>query len=383
MDDSSTSNLTPFVFNTIQNTYISKLSQIFGTINHDAIGLFYILAALEIAFFGVIWALKQQEMVGPFLFKVIKLGVIFFFISNYTTLLNVLLNGFTQVGFSGASNKAIATIFGPDLLWKFGFNSGISLLSLAVQYGTANIAMASIYLMLGFGILILFALIACQIILLVVSFYVLSLLALLLLPFGTFVMTEALFHRSIYGVIKAAAKIFALILIVGIGVGIWTSMDPGAFAQNTTLDQPLGLFFTTLIITILAWRVPALVADAIGEVGSQLLFKSAEGTPMSQSAGAAAAAPTVVSSGVSQVAAASNVSAASALSPAGQAASISSSTSSSPAASATPSAAPNLSGLNRSVSDLTKAVKVQKEGVSRDTLNKLKASFKEVLNQQK
>ncbi len=383
MDDSSTTALTPFVFDTIQNTYVSKLSHIFVTINHDAMALFYILATLEIAFFGIIWALKQQEMVGPFLFKIIKLGVIFFLISNYTTLLNVLLNGFTQLGFSGLSNKAIATLFGPDLLWKYGFNSGISLLSLGVQYGSANFGMAGIDLFMGFGILILFSLIACQIILLVVGFYVVSLLALLLLPFGTFVMTESLFHRSIHGVIKAAVKIFALVLIVGIGVGIWSSMSPAAFTASTTLDQPLGLLFTTLIITILAWKVPAMLADAVGEVGGQLLFNSASGSSISQGS-AAAPSTTVVSNAVSQVAAASNISAAGAASAVSQSAGATSTSTSTTPTGAPGATAPGLSGLNRSVSDLTKAVKVQREGgISRDTLNKLKSTFKEALNQQK
>lgn len=41
-----------------------------------------------------------------------------------------------------------------------------------------------------------------------------------------------------------------------------------------------------------------------------------------------------------------------------------------------------LSNLNQTMSELTKAAKVQKQdGMSRDTLNKLKNSFKEVINQ--
>lgn len=91
--DGTTVSLSPFVFNAIQNSYIQNFSVAFGQISQYALQLFYILAVLEICLFGIIWALKQQEMFGLLLFKIIKLGFVFFLITHFATLLNVLVNG--------------------------------------------------------------------------------------------------------------------------------------------------------------------------------------------------------------------------------------------------------------------------------------------------
>jgi type IV secretion system protein TrbL len=359
MDD--TTPLTPLIFNAVQNTYITQISELFSRVSHEAASLFYVLAALEIAFFGIIWAIKQEEMVGRFLFKLMKLGFIFFLITHYASLLNILLNGLTNISFSLGQAKITHLMSGPDVLWKYGFDSAISLLSLAVQYGNANIGMTFIYLILGFGILFLFALIACQVILLVLSFYIISLLALLLLPFGTFTLTENFLTQALHTVFKTAVKIFALTLILGIGVGIWASFNPSAFVATTTLDQPLGLLFATLIIAILSWKVPQYVAETVGYFGGSL-FGASNATSGSATSSVAASPSVNVTTGISQVAAATTLNVATSL----NSPSLSVTSSGTGAASSlhgsnyTPVA--GVGSLNKNVSELLKAVKIQKEG---------------------
>jgi len=376
MDDTTVS-LSPFIFNAVQNNYIQNFSLAFSQISHFAIQFFYILATLEICLFGIIWALKQQEMFGLFIFKIIKLAFIFFLISHYTDLLDALVNGLAQIGLGGGNEKVAKLVFTPDLIWHYGFDSSISLLSLAVQYGTANLGMSLIYLILGFGTLLMLALIACQIVLLVVGFYLLSLMALLFLPFGSFVLTEKLFSTSLHGVFKAAVRIFGLIVILGVGIGIWAAQAPGAFAQSTTLDKPLGLFMATLVITLLCWKVPGLLAAAVGEFGGELFGKTS-GESTTQSASVAVSAPPAA---VTQVAAASNLSASTSTTQSGMPGSTSSTSSGSNVNVNAGGSGAGISKLSQNMSELTRAAKVQKEGISRDTLHKLKASFKEILKE--
>ncbi len=368
------STISPFIFNTIQNTYISQLSQLFGLMGHYAVQLFYVLATLEIAFFGIIWALKQQELMGQFLFKIIKLGLIFYVISNYSSLLSILVNGLTQISLNHIGTQAAQVIFSPDLLWKYGFDSAISLLSLAVQYGSTNLGITAIYLILGFGILILFALIACQIILLITSFYVLALLALLFLPFGAFGLTENFLSTSIQSLLKAAVKIFAMILIVGIGISIWATFSPTSYTNSTTLDQPLGLFFATLIIAILTWKIPPMVAEVVGHLGGVLFSPH----PTPETGKASDVSVSTATTLHASLAAATNIQGATGVhstSPAGQSAATQISGASVSVSGG--NASPNLSGLNKELSELNKAVKMQNEGISRETLSKLKSTFKE------
>lgn len=376
MMDDTTTQLTPLIFSSIQGTYVGKLTTAFATIDHYAIQLFYILAALEIAFFGLMWALRQQEMIGAFLIKIIKLGFIFFIISHYRYILSILVGGFAGLGLGASTPQVTALIFNPDKIWSFGFDSSISLLQLAVQYGTTNMGMTMIYLILGFGLLFMFALIAAQVLILVISFYILSLLALILLPFGTLTFTQDLSYRSLQGVLRAGARIFAFVVVLGIGTGILANLHAEAFSATTTLDQPLGLFFATFIITLLCYVMPIYTGRAIGNFGESLWTA----TPAQPHVSVTAAAPTVNVSPLTQVATATNVVAQMGTAGTQFATNVNVAGSRSSSTSGTSGSAS--SALGQSVSDLTKAVKLQRqEGISRDTLNKLKHTFKEVINQ--
>jgi P-type conjugative transfer protein TrbL len=378
MDDTASNAMSPLIFSTIQGAYVNKLTLAFTSMNHYAVQLFYILAALEIAFFGIIWALRQQEMLGTLLIKIIKLGFIFFLISNYRYLLSIIVGGFASLGLNASTPKIAALIFNPDKIWSFGFDSSISLLQLAVQYGTTNMGITIIYLTLGFGLLFLFALIATQVLILVISFYILSLLALLLLPFGSLTFTQNLSYRALHGVLQAGARIFAFVLVLGVGIGILTSLHATAFSQTTTIDQPLGLFFATFIITVLCFIMPMYAGRAIGEFGNNFFSVEAPQTNVNVTA----SAPSITVSPLAQVASASNV-----ISQTNVATQAANSVSAmSPAVNIASSAggASNTSHLGQSVSELTKAVRLQRqEGISRETLNKLKHTFKNVINQNK
>lgn len=371
MDD--TANLSPLIFSNIQGAYINQLTQAFTDISHYAVELFYLLAAIELAFFGIIWALKQQEMIGPFLIKIIKLGFIFFLISNYSYLLQVLIGGFVSGAIPNIDPKTASYLFNPDKLLSFGFDNSMALLQLAVQYGTTNIGVTIIYLILGFGLLMMFALIATQVLILVIGFYVLALLALLLLPFGTLSVTQNLAYQSLRGVVQMSARLFAFILILGIGISFWGNLNIPTFSQSTTIDQPLGLFFATMVITILCFIIPYFSGRAIGSFSNNIWGSDTNTTNVNVTT----PAPTAISTpGLAQVASATNM--ASQINLATQV------TANINAIGAASTMVPNVGsmGVNEGTSELSRAIKLQRqEGISRDTLNKLKNTFREVVKQ--
>jgi len=143
--------------------------------------------------------------------------------------------------------------------------------------------MGLIYIFLGFGLLVLFTLIGAQIVLVVAGFYVVSLLALLFIPLGAFSPVKNLFEAAIAGVIKMGARVFALILVIGVAVNIWSQFDIGTISTTTTLDKPLGLLFSALVVFVLALKIPTFAADLVGHLGGSLFEPGS-----SQSSGASA-----------------------------------------------------------------------------------------------
>lgn len=375
--------LSPIVLSMIQHSFIDDLGGAFVRISKMAQQLFYIVAGIELALFGLVWALRQQELLGTFLLKIFKLGLIFFIITMYPQILQALIDGFSKAAFMTVPHDTAKYLFNPAEIWRYGFDTGISLLNLAVSYGTSNDGITLIYVILGFGILLLFALIMAQIILVVVTFYVVALLALLLIPLGAFTPTRNLFERAIESVFSAGARVYALIIVLGVAVSIWSQFNIGAVSQGTTIDVPLGMFCVTLVFWVLMVKLPGLAARAVGRIGGGLLNEAPASNssvqvsaPMamhgSVSPLAQMAAATSIQPGIMSGAAANNVAAGS---------QVAGGISVAANVQASSGAAGGGTALSQNIGSKVREGASVNRGISRETLNKLKATFRQVMNE--
>lgn len=273
-----------------QTTFLQHLNGAFATVVVYALHLLYLFATLEVVVFGLVWALQRDVNWGRLFFKVIKIGLIFFIIQNFAWLLNSIIASFaTLAGIAVNNAKVAGIIFNPAKIWQYGYNVGLHLLQVAAQGN--NFGLTLIQCFLGMGILLVFGLLGIQLILQTVAFYLVAFAALILLPFGTFSASARMFDTSIQAVLKAGVRVMVLMIVIGIGVVIWDSFDLENFTVGTlTINPPLGLFFTTLLFLILAWKLPTLVAATVGEISSGFLNLQPEGVSVSVSPMASAAA---------------------------------------------------------------------------------------------
>ena len=383
--------LSPEVLTTIQQYGLTELTKHFASIGTIAMALFAIIATIEVALFGLVWSYRQDSTFGALVFKVIKLSLIFFIISSYPFLLQHLIDGFTQVA-GGSAKSWHQFVFNPAKVWQFGFDGSISLLKLSVLYGTANIGMSMIYLFIGFGILLAFALIGAQIVLVVLGFYIVSLLALLLLPLGSLSVCRGLLSRALQSVIQMGARVFGLIFVITIAVQVWQQFHITAWSQSTNLMAPLGLLTSAIVIGYLIIRIPTWCAAAVGPISGSLFDDFKDSGTANVSATASAIAPAV-----------SSVAAGSAITPTVLAGTGSTATATSAQAlqSATqinPQAGNNqppiaaasgqIAGANRLMAAADKMAKTQsasqmQQGISNNTLRKLKSTFKQAMKEGK
>jgi len=433
----------PMVLTTIQNQFIHHFVHGFAVIGAYASDLFYILAGLEIALFGLIWAIRQEGALGSFVLKILKLGVLFFLITQFPMLLQALIDGFTKAGYGIAGTDGSLDLFNPAHLWNYGFDASMNLMKLSMQAVGTNMALSNIYLFLGGGILFLFALIGAQIILVVTAFYIVSLLALLLLPLGVFFASKNFFERAIESVFRAGARVFALVIVLGIGESIWSQFDLSALSTaaanlsgqlgsavgstmgsnmtagmnptagaslgsaagpgSMTLMAPLGFIVATLVILVLCLKLPGLVAETVGKIGGKFSDELESGPAGSASAGAsvnvsmpsataqvAAGAnmqgPGINTSGAGASYGAQGVSAASSMQGGGGggAGSVSVSANVTGGGGGSAGAAGGSgSGLLGGGGDKSRAKEGSDVGMSRETLNKLKSTFKQAMKESK
>lgn len=268
----ATAIIDPSTITLIQSTFLGNINTAFSTIAHYAFNLLYLFAALELVVLGLAWILQRNIGWDKLFFKVIKIGLIFFVIQNYHWILDTIIRSFAQL--AGVIIKDATTteyIFNPAKIWQYGYDVGVHLLQLAT--GSEHFGLIMILISLGIGILLVFGLLGIQVVVQIVSFYLVSLGALILLPFGAFTPSYNMFDRAARAVLQAGLRLMALIAIIGIAVVVWNGFELTDLATTTNfnINQPLGLFFTALLFLCLTLYLPKIISEAVGNITSVLL----------------------------------------------------------------------------------------------------------------
>lgn len=255
----------PAAITLVQSTFLNHINDAFALVVKYALDLLYIFAALEIVFTGFAWALQQDVVWGRALLKILKIGLIVFIIQNYPELINAIVRSFADLGGVIANTKNLsAVIFNPSKLWLYGYDNGLLLLKAAADGSSFGLSLLQI--ILGMGILFVFGLLGIQVVLQIVSFYFVSLLSLILLPFGAFNPSANLFERAMQSILQAGARVMVIITVVGMAVTVWSGFQLTPLTEPFNINAPLGLFFTGLLFLFFAIYLPKLASRAIGEI---------------------------------------------------------------------------------------------------------------------
>ncbi len=288
-----------------QTAFLQNLVGVMHIIAGYAINLLYIFATLELVIFGLAWALLAEVNFGRLFFKVIKIALIFFVIQNYIYLQNVIIQSMAQIGGILAHTKNLNVIvFDPARLWKYGYDTGLFLLKMAVT--SNSIGLALIQIILGFGILLVFGLLIIQVAIQVIGFYLVTLTGLVFLPFGVFSYSNDMFDKTVQSVLKAGVKVMVIILILGVAINVWHDLNLLNIISNlkkANMNQFLGLFFTGLLFLVAALKLPKMAADVVGKISSS----SSPITPAPTVTVNQTAAPTVAISGAANMQAATQI----------------------------------------------------------------------------
>ena len=260
----------PGVLTLVQSTFLQNINAAFASITQYALDLLYLFASVELVILGLVWALQHDVAWERLFFKVIKIGLIFFIIQNYTWLLDTIIRSFAQLAGTATESGGDGlthVIFNPATIWQYGYDTGLHLLQLATINN--NFGLVLILVVLGVGILFVFGLLGIQIVLQLVGFYLTAFTSLIMIPFGTFEPSRGMFDKAVQALLKSGVRVMALMIVVGIAVTTWSGFQLGEQSPDVIINisQPLGLFFTALLFLFLAIYLPRIASEAVGSIG--------------------------------------------------------------------------------------------------------------------
>lgn len=249
--------------NSAESFLLGQLTESFSFFAVYAKRLLYYFVAFEIVLSGLGWALYQSQFAERLFFQLIKIGLIFFFIENYTFLLNSLLGSIHIIG-SQLGGNTEKFILNPGLLWQYGYNFAVSMLEIAAN--SDGFALPLIFTVLGMGILLVVGIFGIQVFIQVISFYFVAAMCLLIMPLSAFTPLRDYFSQCIKSLLQAGLRLMVIMLLVSAAIGSWSVMRLQAFSTDMNINVPLGFFFSGLLFVFAASYLPRVVERIVGTI---------------------------------------------------------------------------------------------------------------------
>lgn len=228
--------------------------------------LFMVLASLEFVISGAIWALRRDsldDIAAKFLLKFALVAFLLALITSFTTWIPPIMNGFAAAGEAAIGTTATVS---PSGIIDIGRQTSLTVLNtLDVGVMLRNPAMAVFAALSAMIIALAYAVIAAQLVLVLIESYVVLGGGVLFLGFAAFRGTAAFAENLLAYTFGVGIKIFLLYLIVGLGSQIAASWIP--LIQSSTFFGPtsplLEVVGGALIFAVLAVRIPNSVAHRL------------------------------------------------------------------------------------------------------------------------
>jgi len=228
--------------------------------------LFMVLAGIEFAVSGALWALRRDsldDIAAKFLLKFTLVAFLLALITSFTYWIPPIVNGFAAAGERAIGSSVMVS---PSGIIDIGRQTALTVLNtLDLGVMLKNPAMAVFAALAALIIALAYVVIAAQLVLVLIESYIVLGGGVLFLGFAAFRGTAAFADNLIAYTFGVGVKVFLLYLIVGLGSQIAKSWIP--LIQSSTFFGPtsplLEVLGGALIFAVLAVRVPHVVVHRL------------------------------------------------------------------------------------------------------------------------
>jgi type IV secretion system protein TrbL len=277
------------ILTTLLNAFLVVFSAGPGHLAPAAARLLFLMAGIELTLAGIWWVLKGENVLVGLIQKTLLLCLFSFFVANWTSLINAVLDGFVWAGFTaGGSSPAAgaALIKDPSSIIAQAF-----VVTQPIENEVSSLSWYSIgsLILLGWSYIftiLAFFMLAIQVFITYLEFYLVAALSLILVPFGVFKHTAFIAERAFGSVVSFGVKLMVLSFIIAAASPVLSAITLPAVPN---LQQAYMVMLAALAIAFLSWHAPGIAAGMISG-GPSLTAGSAAGFVASSTLGALAGA---------------------------------------------------------------------------------------------
>lgn len=253
----------PGILTRLLNSFTFVFTGGFTSLMPEAMFLLRTLAAIELTIVALWWALARDDALVAFLAKALWIGAFIYLVTEWPRLTQALVTSFIQAGLSaGGGGLTIRDFTNPSTIAGFGLEvTGVIFSRLGSLSGLIssirNPHMVFIDGLAALGIVMAFFIMGIQIFISLLEFYLLSMLALLLVPFGVFRFTAFLAERAFGLIFAFGIKLMVLACITAAMLPVLVTLQIPA---DPTLNQVLSLLLASVALCMLSWHAPSVAA---------------------------------------------------------------------------------------------------------------------------
>ena len=252
----------PGVLTYLMTTFVGGFSGGYAGILPIAQRILFLLAAIEIVFGALWWALRGENFLVPLIQKTMLIGVFAAFLLpgplNWATLMTSVMNGFVATGqAAGGAAGPINWFSDPsaiiDLADNLTFQIEQEIHALPILAVGQQIMFGFVYLL----IYLTFFILAIQVVVAILEFYLIATLAMALVPFGVNRYTAFLSEKAFGAVVSHGVKLMVLAFIITVAAPVMAGLN---LPPNPTLEQAYMCLLAAMTLAFLAWKAPDVAA---------------------------------------------------------------------------------------------------------------------------
>lgn len=258
------------------SAFTGQVGSGFGAIAGPVQGVLATLVVISITLSAILWAIDEtQNIMAALVRKILLIGFFAWLVTNWHSLTLTVINGFAKLGLQASGGGSIGDFTrAPTKAVEAGLSVVIDLIKYIGDLAQQNagfgalmhIDMIIVAAVAAIGILLAFIILAIEIAVTIIEFYIVTLIAFVVVPFGVLSQTSFLAEKAIGYVVSVGFKFMALAVIAGVGINIFEAYTLSA---QPTVAEEAGLLLSAIFLMMLALKVPA-IAGAMISGGPQL-----------------------------------------------------------------------------------------------------------------
>jgi type IV secretion system protein TrbL len=224
-------------------------------------GLLASLAVIDIVLIGCWWALGGGEQLANVIKKILYLGFWLWLTTSFQSTAKAFVDSLIQAGLiAGGNPGGQALLLDPSRIASYGLQV-TEPLTKAIENVGFDLGDALIFGIAYLGIMAAFLVMAIQVFLAVLEYYLLVAVVGILIPFGVLPATKFLAEKAIGAIVSAGIKLMVLAFIMAVAEPVLANIK---FAgPEIKFNELWSVLLTSGAIAFLTWNAPSLAAGLL------------------------------------------------------------------------------------------------------------------------